>query len=50
MGVLTNFIFEIVNTFSINIVNLNTSFGIIIFYIVQVNILFLLCFADLNKL
>lgn len=47
---LTNFIFGIKNTLSIGTINLDTSLEIIIFHIVQVNILFLLYFVDIDKL
>lgn len=46
----TNFIFEIRSTLFISIDNLDTPLRIIIFHIVQVNIPFLLCFANINKL
>lgn len=47
---LTNFVFEIGNTLSISIVDLNTLVRMIIFYIIQVNILFLLYFINMDKL
>lgn len=47
---LVNFKVEIKNTTSIELVILNISMEIIIFYIVPINILFLLCLADINKL
>ena len=46
----TNFVFGIGNTSSIGTVNLNTPLQIIVFHIVQVNIPFLLCLANMDKL
>ena len=45
-----NFVFDIDSTFSINTVNLNISIRKIAFYIVRVNMSFLLCLVDMNKL
>ena len=45
-----NFVFKIGSTLSIGIVNLNTLLRIIVFYTIQVNTLFLLCLADIDKL
>lgn len=44
-----NFIFEIETNVSIRLVNLDILLGLIQFHIVRVNILFLLCLADINK-
>lgn len=46
----TNFVFRIGNTSLINTFNLNIPLGMIVFYIVQVKIPFLLCFANMDKL
>lgn len=46
----TNFIFRIESILSIGIIILNIFLRIFIFYIIQVNIPFLLYFADINKL
>lgn len=46
----TSFIFGIGSTLSIGIVNLNTPIEPVVFYIVQSNIPFLLCLADMDKL
>ena len=45
-----NFVFDIDSTFSIDIVNLNTSMRKIAFHIVRVNTSFLLFLVDINKL
>ena len=50
MAKLSNIIFEIKNTLSIYTVDLDMFMKIIIFYIVQISILFLLCLVDLDKL
>ena len=44
-----NFIFDMNSTGSIESINLNTSIGLIIFHIVQINIFFSLCFVDLDR-
>ena len=45
----TNFVFDIENIGSIKSINISTSIGPITFHIISVNILFLLCLADLDK-
>lgn len=47
---LANFVFGIRSTSSIGIVNLDISLEMIVFYIIQVNILFLLYLANIDKL
>lgn len=47
---LANFIFEVGNAASIRSINLATPLKLITFYIVPVNILFLLYLADIDKL
>ena len=47
---LTNIIFEIRNTLSIYTIDLDMFMEIIIFYIVQINTLFLLYLVDIDKL
>ena len=44
-----NFIFDMGSTGSIESINLNTSIELIIFHIVQINIPFFLCLADLDR-
>lgn len=46
----TNFLFEIGRSSFIDTVNLNTSLGMIIFYIIQAYIPFLLYLTDIDKL
>lgn len=45
-----NFMFGIVNTLFIGTITLNISLRVIIFHIIYVNILFILCFIDIDKL
>lgn len=45
-----NFIFEIIITLIISIINLDILIKLIVFYIIQVNNPFLLYFIDINKL
>lgn len=47
---LTNFIFEIDNIVSIELIILNILLRSIIFYIMLIYTLFLLCLANMNKL
>ena len=47
---LTNFVCEIDSIFFIDTINLNTLIDTIVCHIVQINILFLLCLADMIKL
>ena len=46
----TSFVFEIESTSSIETINLSTLIRTVTFYIIQVNTLFLLSFADMNRL
>lgn len=46
---LINFVFEIGNTLSISMFNLDTLLKTIVFYIIQINIYFLLYFTDIDK-
>lgn len=46
----TSFIFRIGSTLSISTVNLDIPIGLIVFYIVQADTPFILCFADIDKL
>ena len=45
-----NFIFRIRSILSIDIINLNIFLKIIVFYIIYINILFFLYFANMDKL
>lgn len=45
-----NFVFGIVSILSLGIVNFDILLGMIVFYILQVNILFLLYLADMDNL
>lgn len=49
MAKLTNFIFKIKSVASIKLIILNKPMGLITFYIISINILFLLCLTDINK-